>query len=65
MQSPHSQKYLLFYSEHNIGAVITAIKGKNLSDKIPKHIEYLYVPVVDHESCNISVFFKDSFEFIE
>lgn len=65
MQSPHPQKYLLFYSEHNIGAVITAIKGKNLSDKIPKHIEYFYVPVVDHESCNIYVFFKDSFEFIE
>lgn len=36
-----------------------------MSDKIPKHIEYLYIPVVDHESCNISVFFKDSFEFIE
>ena len=65
MQSTHIKKYLRFYSEHGIGAVITAIKGKNLADKIPKHIEYLYVPVVDHESCNISVFFKDSFEFIE
>ena len=65
MQSTHIKKYIRFNSEHGIGAVITAIKGKNLADKIPKHIEYLYVPVVDHESCNISVFFKDSFEFIE
>jgi len=25
----------------------------------------LYVPVVDHESCSISIFFKDSYDFIE
>ena len=65
LQSSHIKKYFRFNSEHGIGAVITAIKGKNLADKIPKHIEYFYVPVVDHESCEISVFFKDSFEFIE
>jgi len=28
-------------------------------------MEYLYIPVVDHEACDISSFFKDSIEFID
>jgi hypothetical protein len=42
------------HSEHSIGAVITAAKGKNLASTIPKHIEYLYIPAIDHESFDIS-----------
>jgi|LakMenEpi03Aug12_release.lakeMendotaPanAssembly.Ray.scaffolds.fasta_scaffold178561_1 hypothetical protein len=42
---------------HQIGAVITAAKGENLSKIIPTHIEYLYIPAVDHESFDISQYF--------
>ena len=37
--------------------MISAVKGKNLSDSIAKHIEYLYIPAVDHESFDIAQFF--------
>jgi hypothetical protein len=37
--------------------VITAAKGENLSKIIPTHIEYLYIPAVDHESFDISQYF--------
>lgn len=44
--------------------MITAIQGKNLSNIVPAHIEYLYIPVVDSESENISRFFHDTNQFI-
>ena len=53
-----------FILENGIGSVITAIKGRNLSDRIPKHIEYLYVPAVDSERFDISFYFSDTCEFI-
>ena len=56
-----AQQYIGF----GIGSVITAIKGKNLSNVIPKHIEYLYIPVVDSESENISRFFEETNSFME
>lgn len=34
--------------EHAIGAVLSAVQGKNLSHLMPKHIEYLYIPAIDH-----------------
>jgi protein-tyrosine phosphatase len=37
--------------------VITAAKGQNLSQVMPKHIEYLYLPAIDHESFDISQYF--------
>lgn len=36
------------HPEHHIGAVITAAKGNNLAQKMPPHIEYLYLPAVDN-----------------
>lgn len=44
-------------SGFGIEAVITAIKGKNLDKVIPRHIEYMYVPAVDHESFDLSYYF--------
>ena len=42
-------KVLVFTNlEHAIGAVLSAVQGKNLSNIMPKHIEYLYIPAVDH-----------------
>jgi hypothetical protein len=45
------------YPGHNIGAVITACKGKNMASTMPQHIEYLYIPAIDHESFNLSQYF--------
>ena len=60
IQPSHSKQYILSYIEHEIGAVISAVKGKNLSAIIPKHIEYLYLPAVDHESFDLSQYFEMS-----
>jgi hypothetical protein len=60
IKSNHSKQYNLSYIEYEIGAVISAVKGKNLSTIIPKHIEYLYIPAVDHESFDLSEYFKMS-----
>ncbi len=51
--------------ELGIEAVITAIKGKNLDKVIPQHIEYMYIPAVDHEAFDISYYFDQSNNFIE
>jgi protein-tyrosine phosphatase len=51
--------------EFGIEAVISAVKGKNLDNLIPRHIEYLYIPAVDHESFDISVYFEESNKFID
>lgn len=50
---------------HCIEAVITCIKGKNLSAEMPQHIEYMYVPAVDHQSFNIATYFEDCLQLIE
>ena len=47
--------------DYKIGAVISAVKGKNLANIIPKHIEYLYIPAIDHESFDISQYFDTSY----
>jgi hypothetical protein len=44
--------------------VISAVKGKNLETTIPKHIEYLYIPAIDHESFDLTPYFQDSNNFI-
>ncbi len=51
-------------AEFEIEAVITAIKGKNLDKEIPPHVEYLYIPAVDHESFDLSYYFEESNKFI-
>lgn len=56
-QPSHPPAYSLHHAGHRIGAVITAAKGQNLSQVMPKHIEYLYLPAVDHESFDISQYF--------
>lgn len=57
----HPQQYPFIHSGFQIGAVITAAKGKNLAKTMPKHIEYLYIPAVDHESFDISQYFDTSY----
>ena len=48
--NPQTLKSIFYFEvEYGIGAVLTAIKGKNLSEVVPKHIEYMYIPAVDHE----------------
>jgi hypothetical protein len=61
IEHSHPIKYQIYYVEHKIGAVISAAKGKNLAHSIPKHIEYLYIPAIDHESFDISQFFDTSY----
>jgi hypothetical protein len=51
--------------EFGIEAVISAVKGKNLDSLLPRHIEYLYIPAVDHESFDISFYFEESNKFID
>lgn len=53
------------YAEHGIEAVLTAVKGKNMDKTMPPHIEYLYVPAVDHESFDLSQYFDVANEFID
>lgn len=43
-----------YNSGYKIGAVITAAKGKCMAETLPKEIEYLYIPAIDHESFNLS-----------
>lgn len=53
----HPPQYSPPHTVHRIGAVITAARGQNLAATLPKHIEYLYLPAVDHESFDISQYF--------
>ena len=63
-QPPHPSQYHICQLEHNIGAVITAVKGKNMSTTMPKHIQYLYIPAIDHESFDLSLYFQASNELL-
>jgi hypothetical protein len=63
-KSQNAPKYIARHAGFGIEAVISAVKGKNLEATIPKHIEYLYIPAIDHESFDLTPYFQDSNTFI-
>lgn len=60
----HPPQYSPPHPEHRIGAVITAARGQNLAATLPKHIEYLYLPALDHESFDISQYFGAAYDLL-
>lgn len=65
IQPANPRQYPSPHPEHRIGAVITAARGHNLASTLPPHIEYLYIPAVDHESFDISKYFATAHQLLE